>query len=108
MQTQLGKYREYIRKNAQNLVPSFFVLAPNYNHINLDGYKNAKDYKVVNYSLLRGFFASHECSDDIAKPYYGDFVSALAIHSKEVDNSNFEIMLERLKEAIGAAKEEKL
>lgn len=46
------------------------------------------------------FFNKHK----IDNKYYDDFLSALKIHAKEIDNSNFEIMQERFIETINSVK----
>lgn len=101
VQSQLGDYHLYADENANGRKESFFIFAPNYNRLDLRNYEGSKDYKVINYSILYNFFKKNHSNEK----YYEDFLSALKIHSKEIDNSNFEIMQERLIDVIRSLKE---
>jgi len=92
IQNQLWDYHKYADKNAKGRKKSFFIFAPNYNRFDLQKQKKSKDYKLVTYSILYKFFRKNRSNEK----YYEDFLSALKMHSKEIDNSNFEIMQERL------------
>ena len=94
------KYHKYADEHARNRKEFFYIFAPNYNRIDLRNYEKSEDYKIINYSVLYDFFSKHKSDNK----YYDDFLSALKIHAKEIDNSNFEIMQERFIETINSVK----
>lgn len=100
VQSQLLDYHKYADEHARNRKESFYIFAPNYNRIDLRNYEKSEDYKIINYSVLYDFFSKHKSENK----YYDDFLSALKIHAKEIDNSNFEIMQERFIETINSVK----
>ena len=100
VQSQLLDYHKYADEHARNRKESFYIFAPNYNKIDLRNYEKSEDYKIINYSVLYDFFSKHKSENK----YYDDFLSALKIHAKEIDNSNFEIMQERFIETINSVK----
>lgn len=100
VQSQLSDYHKYADKYAKSKKKSFFIFAPDYNNLDLRGYKKSEDYKIINYSVLHRFFEQNP----IDNKYYKDFLSALETHSREVDNSNFEIMQERFIKTINDVK----
>ena len=103
VQSQLLDYHRYADENAKKRKKSFFIFAPNYNRINLKNYEKSEDYKVSKYSVLYKFF----CKNRLDDKYYVDFLSALKIHTREIDNSNFEIMQERFAKTINTVKARK-
>lgn len=100
IQSQLSKYHKYATEKAKGRKESFYLFSPDYNKIDLRNYKNAEDYKVIPYSKLYDFFKNQEINDK----YYEDFLNALSIHAREIDNFNFEIMQERFIQAIKSTK----
>ena len=100
VQSQLLDYHKYADEHARNRKEFFYIFAPNYNRIDLRNYEKSEDYKIINYSVLYDFFSKHKSDNK----YYDDFLSALKIHAKEIDNSNFEIMQERFIETINSVK----
>lgn len=99
VQSQLSKYYNYAAQNKNGKEISCFIFSPNYNKINIKGFEKSEHYRIIEYSKLFNFFKNYKdnCKND---KYYNDFVSALKIHSKDIDNSNFEIMQERFIEQI--------
>ena len=99
VQSQLSKYYNYAVENKNGKEISCFIFSPNYNKINIKGFEKSEHYRIIEYSKLFNFFKNYKdnCKND---KYYNDFVSALEIHSKDIDNSNFEIMQERFIEQI--------
>lgn len=100
VQSQLLDYHNYADKNANGRKESFFIFTPNYNHFDLSNLEKSEDYNIITYSQLSEFFEKNK----IENKYFEDFLSAIKIHSKEIDNSNFEIMTERFIKAINAVK----
>ena len=100
VQSQLSDYHKYAHANVRGREKSFYIFAPNYNRIDLRNYEKSKDYKVLPYSVLYDFFSKHK----VQNKYYDDFLSALKLHTKEIDNSNFEVMQERFIETINSVK----
>ena len=100
IQSQLLDYHKYADEHAKNRKKSFYIFAPDYNRIDLRNYEKSEDYKVINYSVLLDLFSKYKS----VNKYYDDFLSALKIHAKEIDNSNFEIMQERFIETIISVK----
>ena len=103
IQNQLTRYRKYAEDEAKKSerIPKCFIFAPNYNRLNMNKCKELKKHWIlINYSDLYDFFNKQKTQTK----YYDEFLSALKIHTKEIDNSNFEIMQERFIESINAAK----
>ena len=101
-QNQLDKYKKYIEKNFKDKKHYFYIFAPNYNHLSNE--KSLKDYKVINYEKLYKFFEKEKDNVNIYKPYYDEFLKALEIHTKPINNNHFEIMLERMIKTIKVIK----
>lgn len=82
---------------------SGLVLIPNYCRIDFGEYECSDRYKRVTYKQLYEFFKQwvFGIGDfSISDPYYVDFVKALKIHSKEVNNTLQEEMKRRFVKSI--------
>ena len=101
-QNQLDKYKKYVEKKFKDKKQYFYIFAPNYNHISNE--QMLKDYKVINYEKLYNFFEKEKDNININKLYYGEFLKALKIHTKPINNNHFEIMLERMLKTINVIK----
>ena len=95
IQSQLCKYVEYVTNEYSTKKPYFFIFSPDYNRIDLEKYQTGKHYKIIKYSQIYEFFMTN-ARDMLHMKYFGEFVDALYIHTKAIDNSNFEIMKSRL------------
>ena len=51
-ESQLSNYYKYVSKQYKNLKKHFFILKPNYNHIQKNKFKNGDDYKIISYDEL--------------------------------------------------------
>lgn len=102
IQNQLTRYREYAKDESEKSerIPKCFIFAPNYNRLNMQKGEELKHWKLINYSVLYDFFNKQKTQTK----YYDEFLSALKIHAKEIDNSNFEVMQERFIETINSVK----
>lgn len=92
--SQLSKYYRYAIAKEPNKTIHSFVFAPDYNPIKLDKYIDGEKYRLVKYSQIFDFFHKR-AGDMIHTRYFREFLDALEIHSKTIDNSNFEIMKDR-------------
>lgn len=103
IQTQLEKYYEVLSKQKEGKTISCFIFAPKYNRI--DESRICNKYRLIEYDKLYDFFSKEEyCSD--SEKYYDDFLKALYIHSRPVDNLNYEIMVNRFTKRINEIKEQ--
>lgn len=102
MESQLSKYYDYANSlgKQNNKRVSFFIFSPNYNHLDLEGLKNAENYTPVSYKTLYTFFHNYHPTKKSYTNYYDILCEALLPHCREVDNSNTEIMQERFATAI--------
>lgn len=111
IKSQLLKYFEYVNdeKNfSQKHKKYYFVIAPNYNQINLGKYVQVDNYKLVKYSEIYKFFNDKkELYKDKNVKYFDEFLYALSLHTSEVDNRNEEEMFERFFNIIQAKQKEK-
>lgn len=80
----------------------FFVLAPQYNMINLHSYPRGPEYYPVTYNDLYDFFSenSNLYQDD---RYFGDFLKGLERHTKTMSELNQDVMNVRFAERIRIA-----
>lgn len=94
IKSQLKKYYEHSinRRPEKNIY--YFIFSPNYNFINLDKYQAGEYYKLINYSQIYDFFYRN-AGKMLHVSYFIEFIDAIEMHSKTVDNTNFEIMKER-------------
>lgn len=101
-ESQLSKYYDYANSlgKQNNKMVSFFIFSPDYNRLDLNGLKNAKQYTQVSYSQLYNFFCNYHKTKKSYTNYYDILCEALLPHCREVDNSNTEIMQERFATAI--------
>lgn len=61
-QSQLSKYYKYITTKYIGKNTSFFILAPKYNHMDLNNYENGAAYTIKSYSELFHVFSEHKYS----------------------------------------------
>ena len=94
IQSQLKKYYDYAVKERPDKDIHCFIFSPNYNSINLDKYQAGEYYKLINYSSIYEFYYEN-AGKMLHASYFREFMDAIEMHSKTVDNSNFEIMKER-------------
>lgn len=99
IQSQLSKYVEYVTSKYPTKKSFFYVFLPDYNRIDLNKYETGKHYRIIMYSQIYDYFMS-KARDMFHMDYFGEFVNALYIHTKAVDNSNYEIMKSRFIERI--------
>lgn len=94
IQSQLMKYYKCAVEDRKTKSIHCFIFSPDYNFINLDKYAAGEHYKIIKYSQIFDFY--HQKAGDMLRvSYFREFLDALEIHSKTVDNSNFEIMKDR-------------
>jgi len=94
IQSQLKEYYEYTMEKREGKNTYFYIFSPNYNYINLSKYESGEKYSIVNYSQIYDFYLKNAGSM-LHINYFREFIDALELHSKTVDNSNFEIMKDR-------------
>lgn len=90
--TQLEKYYKYALKKAveEKRTPIFYLLAPNYNDIDLSKYTYGDKYQKVFYRKVYNFCCKQkEYGTDI---YFHDFVESLYIHTKDTSYDLYEDM----------------
>ena len=78
---------------------SYFIFAPNYNHIRLENYECGKNYKLIEFRKIFDFFDKNKDSYKNVK-YFNEFLFELQKHTKTKDSSHEEIMYKRFVEAI--------
>ena len=94
IQSQLMKYYECAVEDCPDKSIHCYIFSPDYNFINLNKYATGEHYTLIKYSQIYSFY--HEKAGDMLRvSYFREFIDALEIHSKTVDNSNFEVMKER-------------
>ena len=98
-ESQLSKYFKYINENYSNKKQEFYIFAPDYNQINLDIYKEGNKYTIINYSKIYDFYFKN-AGRMLNIKYFKEFLDALYIHTKSVDNSNFEKMRKKFLNSI--------
>ncbi len=94
IQSQLMKYYECAVEDCPDKSVHCFIFSPDYNFINLNKYATGEHYKLIKYSQIYSFYHK-KAGDMLQVGYFREFVDALEIHSKTVDNSNFEVMKAR-------------
>ena len=94
IQSQLEKYYRYANEARPNKNVRCFIFTPDYNSINLDKYDTGEYYNTIKYSQIYEFYKEN-AGEMLHVKYFTEFVDALEIHSKTVDNSNFDVMKER-------------
>lgn len=99
IQSQLSKYVEHVTSEYPTKKSYFYIFSPDYNRIDLGKYQTGKHYKIIQYSQIYEYFMS-KAREMFHMNYFGEFVDALYIHTKAVDNSNYEIMKSRFIERI--------
>ena len=90
-ESQLSKYVKSAKKNYKGKKLNFFIFAPDYNQINLDSYKEGNEYTIINYSKIYDFYFKN-AGRMLNVKYFKEFLDALYIHTKSIDNTNFEKM----------------
>lgn len=94
IQSQLNKYYACAKTECNDKEIRCFLFSPNYNNINLSNYTSGEKYTIIKYSQIYDYYfknAGHMIHID----YFKEFLDALEIHSKTIDNSNFEVMKNR-------------
>lgn len=101
--TQLGKYREYVKKEYNIENPICFIFKPDYSVITEN---ELEGYTTIAYSELWEIFNEglNIKSDKATEAYFADFVKALKMHSSPVDNRYEETMRRRLQSVIDSQK----
>ena len=92
--SQLKKYYDIAVNECVNKNISCYLFTPDYNYINLEKYVLGEKYKLIKYSEIYNFYKI-KAGDMLHISYFSDFLNALFIHTKTVDNSNYDIMKER-------------
>lgn len=94
VQSQLKNYYESAIKECPDKDVYCYIFSPDYNFINLSKYAAGEQYTLIKYSQIFDFY--HQKAGDMLRvSYFREFIDALEIHSKTVDNSNFEVMKAR-------------
>lgn len=93
--SQLEDYYNYVEKNAGNRTKKYFILMPNYHHIDLQKYKHSEKYIKIEYSDLVKFFDRHNFSNSEEEKYYEDFKKALRRHAENYYDDQYAIMKKR-------------
>lgn len=96
-QSQLSKYYRHALGEAtkQHKKVSCYLLAPDYNDINLAPYKDGDKYRKVFYSQVYRFLTESETVRRIDDPYLKEFIRAMEKHTRLVDNQLYEAMMQR-------------
>lgn len=94
IQSQLMEYYKNAVADCLDKRIHCYIFSPDYNFINLSKYACGEHYTLIKYSQIYGFYHK-KAGDMIRVSYFREFIDALEIHSKTVDNSNFEVMKER-------------
>lgn len=102
--TQLSKYYEKAKEIANGRDVRCFIFCPNYHNLNIEGFKDADKYQIIKYKELYNFFASHG-EYAMFDRYYGDFLSAIKLHTKTVYNDWEEVMKSRFSRGIRKLRE---
>lgn len=102
--TQLSKYYEKAKEIANGRDIRCFIFCPNYHNLNLEGFKDANKYKIIKYKALYNFFASHG-EYAMYDRYYGDFLSAIKLHTKTVYNDWEEVIKNKFSRGIRKLRE---
>lgn len=126
-QDQLDKYYKHVNEKYQKESKEesekkyschFFILVPNYSQLNHQtSEENGKkiirkknesgeivyEYTLINYSDVYDFFKNDEVKSLYKdEKYFDEFLSALVVHTKTIDNSNEEDMYRRFSVARAA------
>ena len=96
VQSQLKQYYDaaYTESKDKNKALYCYIFIPDYNFINLSKFAEGDHYKMIKYSHIYDFYYS-KAGDMLNDTYFTEFLSALRIHSKTVDNHNFDVMKDR-------------
>lgn len=100
---QLLKYRDYVYEQFPIQKKKFFVLLPNYSHIDLEMLDKSKEYKTINYSELFAFYQEQAAQFKEIKFFFNEFITALKKQSVMVDNSLEDEMYRRFSKTIKEA-----
>lgn len=118
VQDQLVKYHKYItegvehkniskddpRYNDKGKNTFFYIFAPNYKHLDNSKFKEAKEYKVIEYSKIYDFYKTYLANGEkMFDKYFSDFVNSLFKHTRSIDSELYDVMQERFIEAIKKA-----
>jgi len=98
--SQLSKYYDKARDEANGRTISCFLFAPDYNNISYEKYERGKEYKPVKYSEIYNFFEDNGNMYDASghTTHFKEFLSALKLHTEQVNNSSIKEMQERFRE----------
>ncbi len=94
IKSQLDDYYKHAISDSNGRNVHCYIFLPDYNSIKLNKYASGKYYVPIHYSQIYDFYLKH-AGEMLHTDYFREFVDALAIHTKTVDNSNFDVMRER-------------
>ena len=100
---QLLKYWEYVKKQFPKEQKKFFILLPNYSHIDLEKLDKTGEYKCINYSDIAAFYQEQTAQFKEIKFFFNEFIAALKKQSVMVDNSLEDEMYRRFSKTIKEA-----
>lgn len=102
--SQLAKYRAAAEGYARSCGKSvhLYVFAPDHNRLDLGRYDPDRAWRVVPYSAIYGFFASHAASY-IADRYFPEFLRGLERQSLTMSELNLRTMRTRFMRKIAQA-----
>ncbi len=88
--SQLDRYITTVEKECKGKTIYPFLLAPNYNKIDISNYNHKKQYKHLFYKELFDFMRSYESY--VSNPHFRDFTDAIERHTAEYDNELYYTM----------------
>ena len=102
--SQLEKYRVLAQEYATqyNKEAHYYVLAPDYNVLNLSSYDPDNLYRIIPYSAVFAFFISN-ASAYISDRFFPDFLRGLERHTMTASELNFKTMKTRFLRRISQA-----
>lgn len=88
--SQLDRYIETVEKECKGKKIHPFLLAPNYNKIDISNFNHKKQYSHIFYKEVYDFMKSYKSY--LSDPYFHDFTNAMERHTAEYDNELYYTM----------------
>ena len=92
--SQLKKYHDYAISKAGERKASFYLFSPDYNYIDTGKFERGKEYRIITYSAIYGFFARNGQLAMYSR-YYHELLIALKLHTKQVSNDLSDVLEQR-------------
>lgn len=110
IKSQLSDYVEKVKsKDGQpKKKTKFYIFSPNYNHIDLNLFKDGKKYTTVLYSKIYDFFINIKNQNTKPDDYFDDFLKALYKHTLPYADDLYGEMLQKFAESIYRNNENKM